>query len=308
MGLRLAPLLRRAVPASVSLLTAVGAFAQVSPDIEGALRRSRQEQNQQLQRERNIEQADERARQMKAPSAFLDGGQAAREALSTTLPVETPCFTAGRVLLEIPRELPEGVRRHGASALPLDAFRFAQEYLNQYANQCVGREGINIIMRRLGAQILSRGYTTTRVAVPQQDLSSGTLRLTLIPGVIRQIRFADEALRGSPAHDPGRGSKALRAFAGSGCRSFRAGTWWHGARRAQAHPIDGGGDARCCRVPAHPIGSHHGAFFSIGTERVARLPAHVLLRWYLVRSLPACRQLADRPALEFRHELESREI
>ncbi|MGT2455578.1 ShlB/FhaC/HecB family hemolysin secretion/activation protein [Cupriavidus basilensis] len=197
MGLRLAPLLRRAVPASVSLLTAVGAFAQVSPEIEGALRRSRQEQNQQLQRERNIEQADERARQMEAPGAFLDGGRAAREALSTTLPVETPCFTAGRVLLEVPRELPEGVRRHGASALPLDAFHFAQEYLDQYANQCVGREGIDIIMRRLGAQILSRGYTTTRVAIPQQDLSSGTLRLTLIPGVIRQIRFADEALRGS---------------------------------------------------------------------------------------------------------------
>ncbi|MGO4812004.1 hypothetical protein AB4156_20810 [Cupriavidus sp. 2MCAB6] len=34
------------------------------------------------------------------------------------------------------------VRRHGASTLPMDAFRFAQEYLYQYANQCVAREGM----------------------------------------------------------------------------------------------------------------------------------------------------------------------
>ncbi|RWA48145.1 hemolysin [Cupriavidus sp. UYMSc13B] len=79
----------------------------------------------------------------------------------------------------------------------MDPFRFAQAYLDQYAGQCVGKEGISIIVRRLGAQILSRGYSTTRVAVPQQDLSTGMLRFSLIPGVIRQIRFADKALRGT---------------------------------------------------------------------------------------------------------------
>lgn len=197
MDLCLAPFLRRAVPASVGLLMAGGALAQGSRDVDEALRRSRQEQNQQLQRERNIEQAEQRARQLQAPNVSLDGGQAPSVALSTSLPVEAPCFTLDRVVLDVPPELPEAVRRHGASALPLDAFRFAQAYLDQYANQCVGREGINIIVRRLGAQILSRGYITTRVAVPQQDLSGSTLRLALIPGVIRQIRFADEALRGS---------------------------------------------------------------------------------------------------------------
>ncbi len=78
----------------------------------------------------------------------------------------------------------------------MDTFHFAQVYLDQYAGICIGRDGLNMIVRRLAAQILGRGYTTTRVAVPEQDLSSGTLRLSLIPGVIRQIRFADDSLRG----------------------------------------------------------------------------------------------------------------
>ncbi len=42
-----------------------------------------------------------------------------------------------------------------------------------------------------------RGYVTTRVLVPEQDLSTGTLKLSLIPGVIRQLRFADASTRGT---------------------------------------------------------------------------------------------------------------
>jgi hemolysin activation/secretion protein len=182
---------------TASLALAGAALGQAPPDVDEALRRSRMEQNQQLQRERNIEQADERARQVQAPGVSLDGAAAEREALSIRLPVESPCFAITRVQLSVPEALPASIRTLGASALPMDTFRFAQEYLDQYAGQCVGRNGVNAIVRRLGAQILGRGYTTTRVAVPEQDLSAGVLRLSLIPGVIRQIRFADETLRGS---------------------------------------------------------------------------------------------------------------
>ncbi|WP_373380282.1 ShlB/FhaC/HecB family hemolysin secretion/activation protein [Cupriavidus nantongensis] len=185
----------RAIPAACLLLAGT-ALAQGSPNTEDALRRSRQEQNQQLQRERNIEQADDRARQVQSPNVSLDGSAAEQEAQSTQLPREAPCFAIEHLQLSVPEALSAGIRAQGASALPMDTFHFAQAYLDQYAGICIGREGVNMIVRRLGAQILGRGYTTTRVAVPEQDLSSGTLRLSLIPGVIRQIRFADESLRG----------------------------------------------------------------------------------------------------------------
>jgi hemolysin activation/secretion protein len=54
-----------------------------------------------------------------------------------------------------------------------------------------------MIVKALSREILARGCITTRVLLPEQDLTTGTLTLSLIPGVIRQVRFADEKLRGT---------------------------------------------------------------------------------------------------------------
>ena len=89
------------------------------------------------------------------------------------------------------------MRALGASELSQDPFRFAQEYLEQYTGACIGKEGLNLIVKRLTALILSKGYSTTRLGIPAQDLSSGTLTLTLVPGVIHAIRFADPSLSGT---------------------------------------------------------------------------------------------------------------
>ncbi len=47
---------------------------------------------------------------------------------------------------------------------------------------------------------------TTRVLLPEQDLSTGTLNVALVPGVVRHLRFADPDTRGTlksafPTHD-----------------------------------------------------------------------------------------------------------
>lgn len=188
--------LSRAIPAAGVWWGGL-ALAQVPPDVADAVRRMQREQSQQLQRERSVEDASERARQVQAPTVALESGARPSDAFSADLPAESACFDIATLLVEVPAQMSPETQRLGASALPMDPFRFAHDYLDRFAGQCIGREGINTIVRRLGAQILGRGYTTTRVAVPAQDLASGTLRLTLIPGVIRQIRFADAATRGT---------------------------------------------------------------------------------------------------------------
>ena len=45
--------------------------------------------------------------------------------------------------------------------------------------------------------ILSRGYIITRALLPEQDLSSRTLRLALVPGVVRQVKLADPSMWGT---------------------------------------------------------------------------------------------------------------
>lgn len=69
---------------------------------------------------------------------------------------------------------------------------------------------MDLIVKGLSQVILSRGYITTRVLVPEQDLSKGTLRLSLVPGVIRKLRFADAATRSTwKSAFPARGGDLL---------------------------------------------------------------------------------------------------
>ncbi|WP_412071644.1 POTRA domain-containing protein [Pseudomonas fluorescens] len=46
-------------------------------------------------------------------------------------------------------------------------------------------------MKHIQNAIIERGFVTTRVLAPPQDLNSGVLQLTLIPGRIHSIRFAE---------------------------------------------------------------------------------------------------------------------
>ncbi|MGU7785226.1 ShlB/FhaC/HecB family hemolysin secretion/activation protein [Burkholderia sp. PU8-34] len=146
------------------------------------------------QRVREQEEARERERTVSAPAVR---STVTERADFPALPTETLCFRIDGLALDVPDSLPGPVKVHGASALPMDRFAFAREWLNHYAGQCVGKQGINVLVKGLSQAILSRGYVTTRVLVPEQDLSSGVLKLALIPGVIRHVRFADEKLRGT---------------------------------------------------------------------------------------------------------------
>lgn len=72
-------------------------------------------------------------------------------------------------------------------------FQFA---LNKAINQskfkpglCLGSNGINYIMTLAQNAVIDRGYTTTRILASPQDLSTGELVLTVIPGRIHEIRY-----------------------------------------------------------------------------------------------------------------------
>ncbi|WP_373680975.1 ShlB/FhaC/HecB family hemolysin secretion/activation protein [Burkholderia sp. AU18528] len=146
------------------------------------------------QQARQQEEARERERTVSAPAVR---SSVAASAGYPALPAETPCFRIDRFTLDVPDSLPDGLKTQGASALPMDRFAFAREWLEHYTGQCVGKQGLDVLVKALSQDILSRGYITTRVLLPEQDLSTGTLNVSLIPGVIRRGRFADEKLRGT---------------------------------------------------------------------------------------------------------------
>jgi hemolysin activation/secretion protein len=95
---------------------------------------------------------------------------------------ESPCFPIERILLE--GEDAENFQ------WVLAAANKTEEDADVAIGSCLGTRGINLVMRRVQNAIVNRGYVTTRVVAEPQDLAPGTLKLTLIPGRIHSIRFA----------------------------------------------------------------------------------------------------------------------
>lgn len=148
-------------------------------------------------RERVKQQALEREQLQQQPRVNLQGEPISTPVTQGFPETETPCFIIHQFNFEIPNQPSSKVTRKDLSALTFDTFFFAQDYLTQYKDRCIGRGGINYLLQNLSAQILARGYSTTRIGIPQQDLANGTLLLTLVPGIIHELRFADVETTGT---------------------------------------------------------------------------------------------------------------
>jgi hemolysin activation/secretion protein len=181
---------KRLAALPLTALVTLASNAQTPAD-EAAAARANAEQQQQLQQQRDA-QAREAAVAAPAVRSTLP-----KIETYPVLPHESPCFRIEAFTLDVPATLPEIARRKGASTLPLDPFAFAREWLDHYRGQCIGKTGIDTLAKGLQQMILGHGYVTTRVLVPPQELSKGTLTFSLVPGVVRNVTFADPATRGT---------------------------------------------------------------------------------------------------------------
>ncbi|MBD9398681.1 ShlB/FhaC/HecB family hemolysin secretion/activation protein [Pseudomonas sp. PDM11] len=94
---------------------------------------------------------------------------------------EAPCFRIDRISLV------------GEAAEQFQwALLAANPKADPAAGRCLGSRGINLTMKRIQNAIITKGYVTTRVLAGAQDLNSGVLTLTLLPGRISGIRFDEE--------------------------------------------------------------------------------------------------------------------
>ncbi|MDZ4103504.1 MAG: hemagglutinin repeat-containing protein [Hydrogenophaga sp.] len=99
---------------------------------------------------------------------------------------ESPCFVI------------EQIELRGDSAghfgWVLDALT-TPDVLDAPLRRCLGAAGTGVLVQRAQHAVVARGFATTRVMVEPQDLTQGILALTVMPGRIRQLRFAKPAQR-----------------------------------------------------------------------------------------------------------------
>ncbi|MGE8234692.1 MAG: ShlB/FhaC/HecB family hemolysin secretion/activation protein [Stenotrophomonas indicatrix] len=119
-----------------------------------------------------------REQQESRPDVRLESSQGEQgERLPTQ---EQPCVRIDRIVLE--GEGAKGFQWALAAADPRE---------DPASGRCLGTEGINVVMKRVQNAIIARGYVTTRVLSAPQDLNTGTLTLSVVPGRFREAVFTE---------------------------------------------------------------------------------------------------------------------
>ncbi len=153
------------------LLTAGGVgMAQVQPSADAAVQELRRQERQRLLREQFERGADVRMPLPELPVAGRLPGD------------EQPCFRIDALALQ------------GAELFPWLADAAAgPEADDSPIGRCLGTQGINTVLARLQQALIARGWITSRVLAAPQDLATGQLQLTVVPGRIAAIRGATGA-------------------------------------------------------------------------------------------------------------------
>jgi hemolysin activation/secretion protein len=149
---------------AASMLAATAVRAQIPAD---ELLRQREQQRQALEAQRQAARPD--ALKAQRQDEERDEGDAIPSD-------ESPCFAIGQVQLD------------GAQS-----FTFLNTPLDGIAGRCLGARGVQALQRQLQRALVARGYMTTRVLVPEQNLAGGVLRLQLIAGRVAGIAHEGDA-------------------------------------------------------------------------------------------------------------------
>lgn len=135
-----------------------------------------QEQRRQQERERL-----ERERLQTSPDVRLPSPVTDATAASHLRRDESPCFVLRDIALRGDQSAHFGWLLSAVAGPQGD---------DEPRQQCLGAQGIALVVQRTQDALIARGYVTSRVVVEPQDFQSGHLLLTLLPGRIHAIRFA----------------------------------------------------------------------------------------------------------------------
>lgn len=135
-----------------------------------------QEQQRILQQEQQRQQQERGAAeaQVRRPS-----GESLKKEEAVPATESEKCFQITRIILDGATHLAEAERT---------------ELSAPYLGRCIGLGEINDLIRAITNHYVAQGYTTTRVYIPEQDLSRGDLRILVLEGLVDKILLEGEGV------------------------------------------------------------------------------------------------------------------
>ncbi len=139
-----------------------------------------QEKHQQRLQQQNLPQRDVKPIFMQNEQSHTDTGLVLNE---------SPCFVIDDIVL---------VDENGDTNHNITKFDFALKSAKAQSKfikgMCLGEKSISRIVDLTQNNIISKGFTTTQVGLMPQDLSSGRLQITVIAGMVGEIKYSHRHL------------------------------------------------------------------------------------------------------------------
>ena len=137
---------------------------------------------QQLQRQQQRERAQNEQAEEQRPDVRLP--RTTTQLAAGYPDNETPCFP---------------IRHIDLKGEDQGQFTWALKAADDAIGLCLGSAGINAVLGKVQNVLVGAGFVTTRVLAAPQDLLSGRLELTVVPGRVRAVRFATPSDQDGPS-------------------------------------------------------------------------------------------------------------
>jgi len=137
--------------------------------------------SQHISEANHLEQDKARAEALKPEQRSVNSSLSTAEKNVLVFPVDDICWQIQRVVITT-----------GAKDLSLD---FLQPLAQQSEAKCLGRNGITFLANKLQNELIRRGYITSYINTPSQDLRSGILKYKVNPGRVGDIELTTDSHR-----------------------------------------------------------------------------------------------------------------
>lgn len=158
-------------------LCVLGAFLFLACYVSPALALTDSEQAAQsadrLYREQQIRQNEQR----------LQDERSARERTKIEVPLPQPPKSKGGACRDI-----KAITLQDAKLIPV---KKQKELVKPFEGRCLGVNEIQQLLADVTGYYIKLGYATARAYIPEQDLTSGTLKILIVEGVIKELKLED---------------------------------------------------------------------------------------------------------------------
>lgn len=144
------------------------AIAAPAPDVTEQQQKARQQETEQQNR-------------IESPSVMTDSGKMDE--------------------VDNPWELPEEKDGMQVDTFVIDDggknFQWLKRELKPYEQQKIGVKGLSLLVEKLNTRLKHRGFITSRVILPEQNIARKCVVFKVLPGYIEEIKFADNEKYGT---------------------------------------------------------------------------------------------------------------